>query len=1185
MNAYAQHRLRALVAGVVGLWGMVTACAQTPVLIKELVSREYSIHVGGVQTPEIKDVVSREVSLFILNGPADPYHEVVSREVSLAVVTPEPPPRVAIIVRPSVAGDRVELDWSAYNQWAVGDVARFDVYLADHPFTSVAGMEPRVSVPGERTGTVLTNLPTFRDHFIAVVAVDALGNFDPAVPSAGAYVISPEVVSREVSLFVGSEPNPPYREVVSREVSLVVTTPEPPSVIAKVATSGSPSGAEVTLDWSAYNQWAERDVAGFDIYFSDRAMVNVAGMTPYASAGGEARSITLTGLPEFRDHFFAVVPVDGLGNANPAVNYAGHYVISQEVVSREVSLFVGGEPASPYREVVSREYSIVVPDTAVPAPVTGLHSGFLANTSSTSEALDIDWSSYNEVAQRDVVRYRIYVATSFFDNVAGMEPVAFVANGTQRHTLTGLVGGNIYHVAVVAEDALGQFDPQVRSFSVQASLADRFADRTVFTEGSFSGTVQNVAATREAGEPRHAGKVGGKSLWLTWRAPATGVATFRTTGSAIDTLLAVYRGTTVTGLTEVASDEDRGGFLTSELRFNAVAGTDYQIAVDGFAAEGGDIVLAWELLPTANQLPVFDTQPESRVAVAGENVTLTAAVTPANSTLQWFLNGQPLPGATTATLQLSAVTAEQAGTYRLRVTAPNGLSAESRDALVEVTEAAGPVTLSADKLEDLFADDAGAGVGLVRAGQPRRQSFTSVSAGSLAFNTLGSFARTNEPILCGGVGGASRWFRFRFQSAGEVVMATTNTAFDSMLAVFTNRSDLRLVACNDDVLPGLRNSRVRFTAVPGVDYLVVVDGKQGAAGACSLTWKSETLLFAGLEDATVPELALYTQTLTASAPGGRLPEFTLVSGPAGAGVTNGVFGWVPTEAQGPSTNVIRVAVSDGVASVTNTFTVLVTEVNRPPELAAVADQTVTEGSLLSLTLTGSDADEPAQPLVFTLVSGPASAGVTNGVFGWVPTEAQGPSTNVIRVAVSDGVASVTNAFTVLVSEVNRPPELAAVADQTVTEGSLLSLTLAGSDADEPAQPLVFTLVSGPNGAGVTNGVFGWVAAAGTAGTTNAVAVSVSDGIASVSSQFRVVVRPAVLAGPELAGVRVDPAGATLGFVLRGEPGTAYQLERTTDFSAWVLVRRIVLEQGEVPIDVPLPAAEAAGFYRVRPVAP
>ena len=54
-----------------------------PVLIKEMTTREFSIHVGGVQTPDIKEVVSREQVFFIDNGPANPYAQVVSRQVSL----------------------------------------------------------------------------------------------------------------------------------------------------------------------------------------------------------------------------------------------------------------------------------------------------------------------------------------------------------------------------------------------------------------------------------------------------------------------------------------------------------------------------------------------------------------------------------------------------------------------------------------------------------------------------------------------------------------------------------------------------------------------------------------------------------------------------------------------------------------------------------------------------------------------------------------------------------------------------------------------------------------------------------------------------------------------------------------------------------------------------------------------
>lgn len=44
----------------------------------------------------------------------------------------------------------------------------------------------------------------------------------------------------------------------------------------------------------------------------------------------------------------------------------------------------------------------------------------------------------------------------------------------------------------------------------------------------------NVDATKEAGEPDHAGEVGGKSLWWTWTPSLNGAVTVTTTGSDFD---------------------------------------------------------------------------------------------------------------------------------------------------------------------------------------------------------------------------------------------------------------------------------------------------------------------------------------------------------------------------------------------------------------------------------------------------------------------------------------------------------------------------------------------------------------------------------------------------------------------------------------------------------------------------
>jgi len=318
-----------------------------PVLIKEVVSREVGIHVGGIQTPEYREVVSREASLFIENGPAEPYAEVISREATFAIGTADAPPpvtQVAVTVSPS--GDSVVLDWTAYPQFQVGDILRFEIYLSDSgPFDDVTGMTPIATAGGESTGIPLDGLAPFTDHYLAIVAVDVLGNSNPSVTYSAAYVLSPETFSREVSLFVGGEPEPPYAEVVSREVSLVVATEAPPAPITGIAITASPSGNSAKLDWTSYNQWAERDIAKFEIYLSDTAaFTDVTGLTPYLTVAAGTTMVTLGGLTPGTDHFFAIVPVDALGNSDPLVEYAAAYVLSPEVISREVSLFVGQSP-------------------------------------------------------------------------------------------------------------------------------------------------------------------------------------------------------------------------------------------------------------------------------------------------------------------------------------------------------------------------------------------------------------------------------------------------------------------------------------------------------------------------------------------------------------------------------------------------------------------------------------------------------------------------------------------------------------------------------------------------------------------------------------------------------------------------------------------------------------------------
>jgi hypothetical protein len=111
---------------------------------------------------------------------------------------------------------------------------------------------------------------------------------------------------------------------------------------------------------------------------------------------------------------------------------------------------------------------------------------------------------------------------------------------------------------------------------------DSFAAATGLpgTHGSVTGG--NNGATKEVGEPLVAGNAGGASVWYRFKAPATGTLHLSTEGSAFDTLLGVYRGTTVATLQEIASNDNVDPVTPwSAVDATVRRGVTYRIAVDG----------------------------------------------------------------------------------------------------------------------------------------------------------------------------------------------------------------------------------------------------------------------------------------------------------------------------------------------------------------------------------------------------------------------------------------------------------------------------------------------------------------------------------------------------------------------------------------------------------------------------
>ncbi|HMP74417.1 MAG TPA: hypothetical protein PKE55_14255, partial [Kiritimatiellia bacterium] len=123
---------------------------------------------------------------------------------------------------------------------------------------------------------------------------------------------------------------------------------------------------------------------------------------------------------------------------------------------------------------------------------------------------------------------------------------------------------------------------------------DDFADAFALGGESTGGHAYNMTATKETGEPNHAGNAGGGSLWWTWTAPQSGTAALVIQGQGFDVLAAVYTGGAVDALVPVTSAS--GTSVTSS--FVAVEGTTYHIAIDGLHGATGYVDFELSLAPS-----------------------------------------------------------------------------------------------------------------------------------------------------------------------------------------------------------------------------------------------------------------------------------------------------------------------------------------------------------------------------------------------------------------------------------------------------------------------------------------------------------------------------------------------------------------------------------------------------------
>jgi len=117
-------------------------------------------------------------------------------------------------------------------------------------------------------------------------------------------------------------------------------TGDPPHMVDTLKVQNVDGGSKVILDWSGYDESVEGDIAHYFIYYSTDNFNDVSGMIPVSTVTAGIFGYTLENLDEDEVYFFAVVAVDGNGNALTEVtavtNYEGPRISNLQIDNTEL---------------------------------------------------------------------------------------------------------------------------------------------------------------------------------------------------------------------------------------------------------------------------------------------------------------------------------------------------------------------------------------------------------------------------------------------------------------------------------------------------------------------------------------------------------------------------------------------------------------------------------------------------------------------------------------------------------------------------------------------------------------------------------------------------------------------------------------------------------------------------------
>jgi hypothetical protein len=529
-------------------------------------------------------------------------------------------------------------------------------------------------------------------------------------------------------------------------------------------------------------------------------------------------------------------------------NFSGSQIISGEQAPVYISSSTGRGVAGSNIEATT--------ETGEPA-----HGGFMAQTGASV------WYQWTPPSMGRY-KFSIYNANFFDPNNFALA----VYTGSSVNALTPVITGGTqvtitttplatYYIAVAGISSFMSPAPHQSNFILDWAKQlppanDNFAAAQVISTtalGTVSGT--NANASKEAGEPNHAGNNGGASVWYKWTAPAAGRYQF-TISNAYNIIHAVYTGSSVNGLTSVS---DTVG------RFNAVSGATYYIAVDGYydtwnnRVYESNFTLGWQsvVAPTndnfANAEVISGEQAPSAVStttgrgVAGTNENATAETgepqhnnaAPAASV--WYKWTAPA----TANYKFSTLPTYNYGWMSYTSHAVSIYTGSSVGALTSVASGQNaPVRLSAtantiyyvavSSNESSFYLDWQRAVPPANDDFANAQAISNTTSGSVSGTNVDATREANEPQHNGNAQGASVWYKWTAPAAGRYRF--TNNSLQTKVYSGNNVGALTLVSDNNG----------RFQATSGATYYIAVEGSyqpwNGSVYESNFTLSWEALL-------------------------------------------------------------------------------------------------------------------------------------------------------------------------------------------------------------------------------------------------------------------------------------------------------------------------------------------------------